>query len=242
MGYQDSNGLWHDKPSRKSNNVFIYGAYAKALGLDVSKYPDYFDECVISLTRDNITINRHPRQVEPPFSFDEALGAVYLGLIPYDALKGNHFVFHGHGKRLDERVFQKLVSGILKMVVAHNVNIFMPKSKKVKERNLFWKYNIDEIAYFAYRFNPAQTYIIKKFCKRKYHTQEEKLWAFFRDNLENTKPKSHSDYSQRNLLWLMHIMNNDHKRAKKLKPWINFEKYFGKNHTFTKAIRRKYGL
>lgn len=238
--FQDKNGLWHDTDKVKSQNVFIYGAYAKALGLDVSKYPEYFDKCVISLDRDNITINRHPRLAEPPFSFDEAMGALYLGLIPYDIIKGNHFVYNGHGKRLDSRVFEKFLKAMLEMVVAHNINIFMSNKAKVNQRDLWWKRNLENVKYFATRLNPAQTYVVKKYNNRKYHLEEEKLWAFFRDFELKNKANSHGEYSRKNLLWLMLIMNGDFKRAKKMKPWLYFEKYFGKNHDFTKAIKRKY--
>ena len=89
---------------------------------------------------------------------------------------------------------------------------------------------------------PAHTYVVKKFNKKKPHKEEEKLWAFYRDNVTKTKANTHQKRSTRNLLWLLLIMNGDHGRAKKLKPWQSFEGYFGRDHDFTIAIKKKYGV
>lgn len=242
MSQYQSNGLWNDKPNRKSNNHFIYGAYAAALQLDTSRYREYFMQCVVRLDRDNITITRHPGQPEPPISHDEVMGMCYLGLIPYDALKGNHFVYNGHGQRLDSRVFERLAKSMLEMAMAMNINLFMSKSKKVKQRNLWWRRNLVNVKYFATRLNPAQTYAVKKYAGRKYHTEEEKLYAFYRDCIIKRRDRDHSDLSERNLLWLTMIMAGDEAKAAKLRPWISFERYFGPLHPFTIAIRKKYGI
>lgn len=243
--YQDENGMWHDRHDRKSNNVFIYGAYAKALGLDVSRYPDYYSRCKINADRNNILINRHPGQNEPPLSHDEALGLIYLRLLDYDAIKGNHFVYHGRGERLSSKIFEKLVAAMVELtlprVVVRGFSVTI-KRAKLHDRNRWWEDNLKNVAYFATRFNPAYTYVIKKFHNRSYHVEEEKLWAFFRDCETKNKANSHGEYSRKNILWLLHIMNGDEKRAKSLKPWVNFERYFGVDHDFTKAIKRKYGV
>lgn len=242
MSYQDKNGLWHDKPNRISNNVYIYGLYAKLLGLDVSRYPEYFKKCVVKLSRDSIIINRHPGKPRPPLSFDEVIGMVGLGLLDYDPLKGNHFVYYGRGERLDSRVFEKLVKALTEMVVAMNINIFMSKKKKVKQRNLWWEKNLENVAYFATRLTPAYTYIVKRFFGIKPHEEERVLWNFYRDCTTANKPSSHGDYSQKNLLWALHLMNGDEIRARSIRPWVNFEKYFGSEHPFTHAIKKKYGI
>ena len=240
--YQSSDGTWNDKANRECQNKFIYGAFAKALGLDVSGYRDYYMKCAVRVDRDMISINRIPNKPEPPISFEEAMGMVYLDLLPYDALKGNHFVFIGHGQRLDSRVFEKLAKAMVEMTLAMNINLFMSKKKKIKQRNIWWERNLQNVKYFAARLNPAQTYVIKKYCGRKYHTEEEKLWAFFRDAVASKRPRSHQEHSTRNLLWLMMVMNGDHARAAKLRPWESFQAYFGPEHPFTKAIKAKYGI
>lgn len=240
--YQDENGLWHDDAKCDSQNVYIYGAYAKALGLDVSKYPEYFKKCKKKVSRDEILIYRKENLPKPPLSFDECIGLIYLDLLNYDSLKGNHFVYYGHGERLDSRIFEKLAKAMLEMIIAQNLNIFMSKKKKAKQRNIWWERNLENVKYFAARLTPAHTYIVKKFFGKKYHKEEEKLWAFFRDCETKNKANSHGEYSRKNLLWLLHIMNGDEKRAKKLKPWLYFEKYFGSHHDFTKAIKKKYKI
>jgi hypothetical protein len=245
--HQDNRGMWHKKDIRKGrdNNVFIYGAYAKALGLDVSKYPEYFKRCVKSLDKNNIKIFRHPGLPSPPFSFDECLGAIYLGLIPYDILKGNEWVYIGEGEKFDERAIFKLAKALaeflLPEIVVKGWSIKVRK-KDLGDRNRWWRENLENVAYFATRLTPDKIYIIKRFFKKKFHKEEEKLFVFHRDCILKTKPKTNQDFSTRNILWLMLIMNNDHKRAKKMKPWKSFESYFGKDHDFTKAIKKKYGV
>lgn len=240
--FQDNNGCWHENPRKNSNNVYIYGAYARALNLDVSKYPDYFKKCVVKMDRNEITINRHPNQTEPPFSHDEAMGAFYLGLIPYDALKGNHFVYHGKGKPFNMKTLQDLFGGMLELIVQLNLNLFMPKSKKVKQRNLFWERKITKLYGVAFRHNPAQIFAIKKSAGKKYHREEKELFNFYRDCMMKNKDNSRGKLSEKNMLWLMLVMVGDEGRARKLKPWINFERYFGAEHPFTWAIKLKYGI
>jgi len=244
---QDNKGLWHDNERMSSNNVFIYGAYAKALGLDVSKYPEYFKKCVVKMDRNEITINRHPNQETPPFSHDEAMGAFYLfmdsndpELINYDVLKGNHFVYRGKGKPFDFKVLQNVFKGLMELIVYLNFNLFMSKGKKLKARNVFWERKIEKLYQVAFRHNPAQIYAIKKSAGKKYHREEKELFNFYRDCTMKNKSSARGKLSEKNMLWLMLLMVGDKKRAKQMRPWINFERYFGKNHPFTIAIKRIY--
>ena len=243
--YQDKFGLWHDKANRRSNNWMIYTAYAKALGLEYGDIQGYFDQCVVKMNRDNITINRHPNKKTPPLSFDEALGASYLGLLSYDILKANHFVYYGHGERLDSSIFARLVLALAEAmaprIIMRGLSITV-KKPNLNDRNNWWKRKLENVRYFAARMTPAHTYVVKKFNKKKPHKEEEKLWAFYRDNVTKTKANTHQKRSTRNLLWLLLIMNGDHGRAKKLKPWQSFEGYFGRDHDFTIAIKKKYGV
>jgi len=240
--YQDSNGLWHDKPNRISNNVYIYGLYAKLLGLDVSSYPEYFRRCVVIAKDNYIKIYRHPKKAHPPLSFDECIGMVGLGLLDYSLLKSNHFVYLGKGEKLDSSLIEKLIKAIVESTVAFNINLFMSGKKKVKLRNLWWRKNLQNVKYFATRLNPAHVYVIKRFNGVKPHEEERLMWKFYSDNLRKAKVKSHSDLSQRNMLWALYLMSGDARKAKKLKPWKSFEGYFGSGHPFTKAIKKKYGV
>lgn len=253
--YQDKFNLWHDKPVDKngnprSNNPMIYSAYAKALGLEYGDAQGYFEKCTVSLERNNILINRHPGKKTPVYSFDELIGAIYLGgtndqFDIYNNLKANHFVYVGKGKPLHSRFFERLVAAMIE-ALAPKIIIkgFSIKVKKpgVQDRNDWWKYNLENVAHFAARLTPAHSYIVKKFFRKNYHIEEEKLWAFYRDCIEKDNHNSHQKNSSKNLLWLLHIMNGDEKRARKMKPWISFEKYFSANHPFTIAIKEKYGV
>lgn len=233
--YQDKNGMWHEHANRIDNNVYKYGAIAKILGLDVSRYPAYFNRCKQSLTGDNITILRHPPEIKtdlPPTSAEEAIGMMYLKLLPYGPVKQNHFVFHGHGEKLDERALKKMVEGLLKLVMAHNVNIFMSKKRKVKQRNLFWRYNIDEVGYFAFRFNPGQIYYIKRASGVKPHEEERLLKDIYVDSVLSTKNASHI-----NTLFILAMYANDHKLARKCNPWKYIPKEFPADHPFTAAVK-----
>lgn len=247
--FQDKFNLWHDRECRngepRSNNWMIYTAYAKALGLHYGDTQGYFKKCTVKLTRDNITINRHPNKKHPPLSFDECLGAIYLDLMPYGELKANHFVYFGHGKPLGKHFFERLVLAMIEAmapkIIVRGFSVTVKKAG-IDDRNAWWKHNLQHVKHFAARLNPAQTYIVKKFFGKKYHNEEEKLWAFFRDSVEKKRAKSHQEHSTRNLLWLMHLMNGSEHRARKIKPWVSFEAYFGKLHPFTIAIKKKYNV
>lgn len=245
QGYQDSQGMWHDTNKKRSNNVFIYGLYAKLLGLDVLKYPEYYRRCKVKVSRSEITIYRHPNLKTPPLSFDECIGLIGLDLLDYNSLKGNHFVYYGKGERLEKRFFERLVGALAEAMLPRiTVKGWRVTVKKPnwKDRNSWWEKNLKNVKHFAVRLTPAHSYIVKKYCGRSYHREEEKLWAFYRDCITKMKPKGTGDYSQKNLLWALHLMNGDAKRAKKLKPWRNFEKYFTASHPFTIAIKKKYGI
>jgi hypothetical protein len=225
----------------------IYTAYAKALGLpfDANKMEIYFNSCVEKIGRDYILINRHPKQEAPPLSFDECMGASYLGLLPYDALKGNHFVYYGHGQRLGSDFFARLLlafnQAIMPKVIVKGWTVKV-KKPNWRDRNAWWEKNMVHVKYFAARLTPDKTYVLKKFNDRSFHIEEEKFYAIARDCMWKSGRSSKQDNSTRNLWWLMFIMNKDYNRARSMKPWINFESYFGSDHDFTKAIKKMYGI
>lgn len=244
--YQDRYGLWHDKPTEngnpRSNNWMIYTAYAKALGLPVGDYKSYFKKCAVEISSNKILVYRHPNKPTPPLSFDEFFGITYLdkNLIPYSAIKGNHLVYVGKGKRVHEDVIFKMMKAIAEYSVAVKINRLTGKKKP--DRNLWWERKLNNVRYFAARLTPAHAYILKKWNGKKPHREEEKIWTFYRDAISKSKKKGRGDISQKNFLWLLHLMNGDERRAAGLKPWVNFERYFGANHDFTKAVKRRYNI
>lgn len=239
--YQDKLGGWNAR-AKEDQNLFTYGMYADLLGLDTSKYQDIFNACKVRVDRDWIEVNRRPNLEKPPISTEEFIGILYFKFISYDIAKKNEFTFWKHGEPLDERVFEKIFKAILELVFAHNINIFMSGKAKVKQRNLIWERNLTNANYFAFRLTPAHTYVVKKYFGKKFHDYEEKMFVFYRDNVLKDKSNLTGSLSQKNLMWAMLNMIGDFKRAKKMKPWIYFSKYFGKDHPFTKAIRKKYGV
>jgi tetratricopeptide (TPR) repeat protein len=230
---------------KKGDAVSALADYNRALALNPRLVEAYFNRCVVKLGRDDITINRHPNQKTPPLSHDECLGAVYLGLLPYDAIKGNHFVYYGRGQRLGSDFFARLVAALAQaMLPKIKVKGWRITVKKPNwsDRNDWWERNLTAVKYFAVRLTPDKTYVIKRFNNRSFHTEEEKLYAFARDCIMKSKKNDKQTWSTKNLWWLMLIMNGDHRRARKLRPWVYFERYFGADHDFTIAIKRKYDV
>jgi len=164
--------------------VYIYGAFAKALGLDVSRYPEYFKKCTQELSENNISILRHPNKPTPVFSFDEMMGAIYLGLVPYDIIKGNEWVYVGHGEKFDERAIFKLMKALIEYlapeIVVKGWSVKVRK-KDLSDRNRWWKKNLENVAYFAARLTPDKIYAVKRFFGKKTHKEEKYFYEFHRD-------------------------------------------------------------
>ena len=240
--YQDKNSFFHDKEcingEPSSNNGYIYTLYGHLLGLNIDriKIKDYFDKCVVHLEPGNITINRHPNKITPYFSSDEAIGAWGLGLIPYSVLKGNYFVFHGHGKPMSEQVILDFLKGILELSIKLNINFLMSKKKKINLRNSFWENKVDKMYQLAFRLSPAHVRAIKHVEGVSAHREERELFNFYRDCLIDSSGKE----SEKNIMWALLVLMGDHKRAKKLNPVRNFERYFGKDHPLSKAMKVYY--
>lgn len=227
--YQDASSMWHDKKTKNgkpsSGNAFIYSAYAKALKLplDMGLVQERYSQCVVKVKRGEININRHPGKTRPPFSFDEILGCYYLGLIDYDTLKANHFVFKGRGKKMSTRVIKKALEGIAELAIRKAMGF------KV-DRNTFWKRKVTRLDQMAYRINPGQVWFFKKHAGANIHKEDE----VFRDLYVECTLKNGSE-GEKNVLWLLSKMARKRSIMKKCKPERNFKKYFGKAHPFGKV-------
>jgi len=246
--FQGKDGMWNAKAGRNDQNVFAYGAMAKILGLDVSQYTDFYFKCVERITNDEIIINRRPGLKRPPLSHDEAMGIMSMKLdkMLYDRLKSNHWVYWGKGSSLGKNFFEKLLGALIEAmapkIIVRGFSVTV-KKPGLSDRNKWWKGKVDKnTAHFAVRLNPAQTYAIKKHYGKKYHKEEIKFYAFYKDLVLKKNPRNNQDHSTRNQMWVMAIMAKDFRYAKKLKPWISFEAYFGAEHDFTIAIKKKYGV
>lgn len=242
-GFRKSDGTYHDDKGHDSQNIFTYGMFAKLLGLDVSGYDKIWPKCVVRVNKSEISFNRLPGLRRPPVSPEEALGAHVLNLISYDILKSNHFVFIGKGSRANaDKIINNFMLAMVEFMVPRitikgfSVKVHRPSWK---DRNAWWKNNMQGVKFFASRLHPGLTYAIKKYNKKKFHNEEEKVFVFWRDCTIKSG-NSTSDLSQKNLLWACLIMIGDHRRAKKLKPIQNFERYFGRDHVLTKGMKLYY--
>lgn len=254
--YQDKNGMWNDKPVNANKdpscqNNFIYTLYAEILNLSVKsvEVTDFYNHCAKFVAPGEIVIQRRPDVVNPPFSADEAIGAYglwRLGTIrskkalSYDMLKANHFVFHGKGKPLKLGMLQSIMQGIAKLLLSIKVNPFLSKSRQAKMRNLFWRREIEELYQIAFRLHPAFITMIQRIENKPRHKENEIVFDFHFDNLIKSKDRSHGFYSQKNIMWALLVLNGDESKARKLKPWESFERYFGSEHPFTIAMRKRY--
>lgn len=236
MNYQDEWGGWN-ATKLNDKNKFIYGAISKYLGLDVSTYPELFNKCKPEIKKGFIKFNRTPIDSEPPISPEEFIGAIVLGLIPYDIAKSNHFYFMGKGKKASVKDLEKIATGLLKLYMSHQLNIFMPKSKKIKQRNLFWKHEIQELYGLAFRLNPAYVYAIKRANNKDTHEEERLLFKLYVDcTLSKRKSKFRGDQSQVMILWVLANYMQDYGLANKCRIKDILRKYFPADHNFNRAM------
>lgn len=243
IGFRESDGTYHDDARENSQNIYTYGMFAKLLGLDVSRYPEIWEKCKIRIAENEISFTRLPGKSTPPPSAEEAVGACVLDLIPYHKFKENDFVFIGEGGKV---TLDKIIQNLLLAFIEYNVPRITIKGFSIKvhkpswkDRNSWWKNKMAGVKFFASRLHPGLVYALKKYNEKDYHLEEEKFYAIWRD-CTMKGGNSTSDLSQKNLLWACLIMIGDHKRAKKLNPIANFEKYFGKDHVLTKGMRNFY--
>ena len=225
--YQDSHTLWHDKPNRRSNNWQNYTAMADKLELyyNKSKLADYQFGCVEKFSKNEIVINRHPNDPTPPLSRDCVIGLYCLGLISYNYLKSNHFVYHGEGKPMNKKTLKKIIDGILTLTM---ISIVYKKF----HRNTFWKKKVKGIYQAAFRLPPSDVFWLKKCEGKPVHKEEKELWNLY---VKYTLKKGSA--GEKNLLWLQAKHMGDNNLANKCKPKLNFLKYFGSNHPFYKRIK-----
>lgn len=99
VDFQDKYSRWHDKPcidgEPKSNNGWIYSAYADIVGLPVNRVKLY--ECFNNSRTDYprmLPVNRSPGKGLPPMSRDEILGMDYFNMLWTTELEaGYHWQF-----------------------------------------------------------------------------------------------------------------------------------------------------
>ena len=220
--YQGVHSEWHDRHDRRSNNWTNYSAMAQKLGLnlDMDKISRYQSKC----EHNKYIIYRHPNDPTPPISRDCIIGLYCLGLISYNRLKQNHFVYHGVGKPMNKKTLRKIIDGVLMLTM---ISIAYKKFN----RNTFWKKKVKGIYQAAFRLPPSDVYWLKKCEGKPVHKEEKELWNLYvKYTLKKGTP------GEKNLLWLQAKHMGNDTLARKCKPEVNFLKYFGADHDFYKAV------
>lgn len=235
--YQDANTFYHDKPTKSgkpsSNNGYYYTSQAKLLRLpyDKTKVKAYFKQCTEKLKKGEILIHRHPGgklngKKLPPYSADEALGALVLGLLDYATLKANHFVWYGKGKKMSSKVIKDILEGLAGLAIRKAMGM------KV-DRNYFHEKKIEKLYQGAFRFQPGQIYYIKKANGKKPHKEEKLLAKLY---VEHTLKNGSA--GEKNFLWVLCRYAKSYSTARRCKPQKNFKKYHKKGHPIRVAAEK----
>tara|TARA_R110000868_G_C10972548_1_gene770438 strand:- start:27148 stop:27816 length:669 start_codon:yes stop_codon:yes gene_type:complete len=222
MKYRDNNGFYHDKLNADSNNLWIYTAYAKALGLDI---PDakailkYMLECMLDNQNNDFIINRKPKIYEPPMSRDELIGMLSLlddeyKKILYRKLKENKF-YYCNLKLIENVSYFQSIKALFKIRNEH--------------RNYIWLNRIVKGFKIAFRLQFQDRYYFKRVMNERSTLAE---FALF--HLYAIHSIFYANAGNKNLLFLQLSDLN----SKILIRFINHKEsllnYFGPEHVFNK--------
>lgn len=190
--YKDKYSRYHDAPVTPenpipSNNGYIYSAYSAKLGLpiDYSKLSPYFKLCTHKHPDGSIYFTRHSlsdKSGGAPFSRDEYLGGVYLGLIPAQD-NWNFSPFP-----LPKFSLVKLIKQLWELRPSYErINTWQDDGedgyyfeRKIvwQHRNYFWKNNLNQLYRFAFSV-PIQDrhFILKCWEKFQWYNPVHLLYA-----------------------------------------------------------------
>ena len=224
--YQDKWTRWHDKPcvnsEPRSNNGWIYTAYAKYLApntTDHSKIIACYQGCTRSYTP--LTIDRIPGKYTPPFSKDEVIGCVSLGLLHNQELKNSHYNFCNINKDFDRKLSFKSVYRAIKSLW----NI------RKEHRNYVWENEVVEAYPLAFRLGPEDIYYVKRMAGEK-PTLFETGIAY----LNGIMTYLNGNKSARMMLWLkMEDLKHPLLKYIPKKTWVL--DYFGEQHPFFESLK-----
>lgn len=223
--YKCKYGLYHDKPVEnnepRSNNGWIYTAYSKYLApgnIDDNQIYRTYQQCVKSYTP--LSINRLPNKPLPPFSKDEVIGCVSLGLLKNDELERSHYNFCNINKEFDRKLSFKSLWKAIKVLY----------KAKDEHRNYIWENEIVEAYPLAFRLPPEDIYYVKEYSGVRASIFESV--AFY---LNAAMTIYNGNKSSRMLLWLkLEDMNHWLKKFVNKDQWVL--DYFGPDHDFTKNL------
>lgn len=223
--YKCKYGLYHDKPcvnnEPSSNNGWTYTAYAKYLApntVDDNQIYRTYQQCTKSYTP--LMIDRLPNKKYPPFSKDEAIGCVSLGLLHNDELARSYYNFCNI-----DRDFKRELT--LKSTIDAAKTLY---NLKDRHRNAVWELEAVEAYPLAFKLAPWDVYYCKKMGGKKASIFES--IAFYL-NAASTIAKGNK--SVRMLLWLqLEDMNHWLLKFVPKNKWV--KDYFGPDHDFVKNL------
>jgi hypothetical protein len=184
--YKDQYGRYHNKPVTDTdpvptNNSWLYTAYTRKVGLPVDnlKIKDcFFNHCHLIQEDRNPVLLRNPNKYSPPFSRDEFLGCVELGLLQ------NYKTFHGWNfspYAIPKFSLPKLLSQLWELRPSYHwlskddllelgedhynemkMRLFLRMRFTPKHRNYFWQNNLDQLYRFAFSVPLQDRYFILK--------------------------------------------------------------------------------
>jgi len=223
--YKCKYGLYHDKPcvnnEPSSNNGWTYTAYAKYLApntVDDNQIYRTFQSCTRSYTP--LMIDRLPGKYTPPFSKDETIGCVSLGLLHNKELANSYYNFCNIDRSFQRKLTFKSFWRAAKVLY----------SLKDRHRNAVWELEATEAYPLAFKLAPWDIYYCKKMSGNKASIFES---VAFYLNAASTIAKGNK--SVRMLLWLqLEDMNHWLLKFVPKNKWV--KDYFGPEHDFVKNL------
>jgi len=219
MNYVCKYGLYHDKEvisgEPRSNNGWIYSAYASVVGLELNviKLAQTIIKCDRSTEKDFI-VDRLPQKPSPPLSIDELIGMVSIGIVHGRVLESYKWYYHED---------QSKTSWLTALKAAWKI--------RKEHRNYFWENQITPVYKLAFKVMPHHMHYIKRKSGMKSTCAEKTL--FLVHVLVNSMSKKHYI---KNVSWLM-LKDLDSKFLIKLfNHRKNLTAEFGKDHPIVKSI------
>lgn len=224
--FQDRDTFYHDKPTvngePSSNNGYIYTAYARYLApntVNMHKVLSRYVKCTKSLNP--VMITRLPGKEEPPFSKDEVVGAVSMGLLTDNELSNSHYNFSSQDIEFERKLSLKSIFRAVKALY---------KIRK-EHRNYVWKNKIVDAYPLAFRLPPEDIYYVQKF-----HGKDSGLFNTIMFYLGFLSTYLKGDKSSRMMLFLkLNDLNHPLKRIIPYKKWVR--NYFPENHPFVRNLK-----
>ena len=243
--FQDRYTLWHHNPCRNgnpgSNNAWIYSAYSKYLApdtIDLKKMALRFDDCFESASP--LVIHRHPnvngRLVADPFSKDEVIGVISLGLLNTSTLAASNYNHCDLPHKFDRG------TGIVNIYKAIKAFIQINKDSKGltggPKRNYMWQNKFTDAYCLGFRLAPWDIYYVKMMAGIE-PTLFEKLCFYI-----NYKAVMIRDKKSTKMMLLLQLLDLDSSLIKNI-PIVEYvENYFGEYHPFyigAKVLAAKLG-